>query len=290
MRAPGYVTCCLLILELIPQPGISQGAHLLKYCSECKTIIKEAAVTERVFQNVVRNGNYTICPHNIVRFKLPKGYFCGNRLESWVDKVIASINHDRLTRLNMSENQQGSSEGSKGKPPSTTQETTTSTTITTLRKSIQIWEGGTQKSSESTNENPVTTQKTLKTTIGPTTATQGPNPNNGLLHGDKSSAKNEEEEKTKGGQEEGKTKHMTIAIISLILIVLVMTTVATYFVCRKVTINKWKTIYNRDGNVSYQEALVEEPEEQEPGGQVTQISSVLEENCLQDNIVDEVQK
>ncbi|XP_073418546.1 uncharacterized protein [Dendrobates tinctorius] len=276
MRPPGNPLLLLLILELIPQPGVSQVGNTFKYCQDCKRFLKDANMNDRFYQNLVENAKYESCPNNIVRFVLPKAIFCGEKGQSWVDNVTKCINQGRQPCLNKPEIPKGSNE----KLPSTTQKTTSTTKGALFPgQSTQTWKGGTEMSSESANKNPDTTQKTLETIIDPTSASPDSDQNNDSQHGIKQSAEKEDEK--------SKTKQMTIAIISLILIVLVMTAIATYFVCRKGKVTKCTTTHNTDLNMVYRQPLVEE---QEPGGEIIQASCVLEEKiCLQDSISYEVQ-
>ncbi|XP_073510489.1 uncharacterized protein [Phyllobates terribilis] len=243
-------------------------------------------MNDRFYQNLVENATHIPCPQNIAKFVLPGGIFCGVKGESWVENVISCINQGRLPCLKSSKNQPEIPKDSNDKLPLTTQKTTTSTPKAAPfpEQSTQTWKGGTQMSSESANKNPGTTQKTIETNRRhhPTTASADLDQNKDSRHGISPPAEKEDEK--------NKKKQMTIAIISLILIVLVMTTIATYFVCRKGKVAKCTTTYNTDVNMVYRQALVEEPEEQEPGGEIIQTSCVLqEENCLQDNIADGVQ-
>ncbi|XP_077117901.1 uncharacterized protein LOC143774322 isoform X2 [Ranitomeya variabilis] len=147
MRNPGNLLFLFLILELIPQPGVSQGRNHWKYCQDCGRFLKDSAMNDRFYQYLVQNATYEECPHNIARFVLPRGIFCGERGESWVENVIRCINQGRLPCLKSSENQQDFPKGSYNKLPSTTQETTTSTTKAAPfpGQSMQTLEGGTQK-------------------------------------------------------------------------------------------------------------------------------------------------
>ncbi|XP_077117898.1 uncharacterized protein LOC143774321 [Ranitomeya variabilis] len=276
MRAPGNLLFLFLILELIPQPGVSQGGNNWKYFPNCGGFLKDANMNDRFYLNLVENATYEKFANNIVKFKLPGGIFCGERGESWVENVINCINQDRQPCLKRTEIPKGSNE----KLLSTTQKTTYTTKEAPFPgQSTQTWKGGTKTSSESANKNPGTLQKTLETIMGATTTAQDLDQNNDSQHGIKQSAEKEDEK--------SKKKQMMIAIISLILIVLAMTAIATYFVCRKGKVTKCTTTYNTDINMVYQQPLVEE---QEPGGEIIPTSCVLEEkNCLQDNIAYEVQ-
>ncbi|XP_066449856.1 uncharacterized protein [Eleutherodactylus coqui] len=251
MGGPGY-SCVLLflILELKPQPGVSQGAHLLKLCQECN-FLKKDDVTPNFYEILIKRANYTICPNNVIKFVLPKAIYCGIRLESWVDEVTNRIDQGRNTGLQPVENQQDFSKGSKDKPPTTTQEPTTSTAriVPSLRLSTQTWKGGTAKPSETTTEKLRTTPDIQEITIGLTTMAPNPDHNNGLLHGNEPPIKEDDQK--------SKMKQMTIAVISLILIVLVLTAVGVYVWCQRMRFTKCKT-HCTEETVKYQPTPSEE--------------------------------
>ncbi|KAG9465131.1 hypothetical protein GDO78_018866 [Eleutherodactylus coqui] len=235
MGGPGY-SCVLLflILELKPQPGVSQMANLLKHCKECKNFLKNDDVTPNFYRNLITKANYTICPNSVIKFVLPKGIYCGIRSESWVDEVTNLIDQGRNPGLQPVENQQDFSKGSKDKPPTTTQESTsTARIVPSLRLSTQTWKGGTAKPSETTTEKLRTTPDILEITMGLTTTAPNPDHNNGLLHGNEAPIKEDDQK--------SKMKQMTIAVISLILIVLVLTAVGVYAWCQRVRFTKCKT-------------------------------------------------
>lgn len=252
MWSPEYSSLLfVLILELSPQSGVSQGAQLFKYCQDCKKIVKETDVSQRFFQNLIRNADYTPCPSNIVRFKVPKGIFCGNRLDPWVDKVTNCINQGRISCLEPSETQKDFSKDSNKKPPATTQRSTTSTAQTdpSLRLSTQTWKGGTMKPSETTTQQLGPTQRVLETTKGLPTRSPDQYQNHDLLHGI--------EPPTEEDDIKGKMKEMTIAIISLILIVLVMAAVGVTVWCRRAKFSACKSHCTED-TIHYQPAPVQD--------------------------------
>lgn len=253
MWSPGYASFFFfLILELTPWPGVSQGAHLFKYCPECKIILKEANVTQKFSQILIQKANYTTCPSNIIRFKVPRGIYCGSRIEPWVDKVTNCINQGRVSCLEASDNQKDFSKGSNEKSPTTTQGSTTSTAKTgpSLRLSTQTWKGGTLKPSETTTEQLGTTQRVLETTKGLTTRAPDSYQNNDLLHGN--------EPPTEKDDDKSKMKQMTIAVISLLLIVLVMTAAGVYVWCQRPRFNVCRR-HCTEETINYHLAPVQDP-------------------------------
>ncbi|XP_044129393.1 uncharacterized protein LOC122922748 [Bufo gargarizans] len=231
----------LLILELSPRPGDFQGASQFKVCPECKKLLREKDVKPAFYKTLVRIAIYTDCPNNIIRFQLPKGgIFCGEKTESWVNNVTKCIKQDRDSCLQQSESQKEFSKGSNEKPPITMLETTTSTA-----RSTQTWKGGTSKPSEEI----YTTQKILETTIGLSITTLESEQKNNLLQGNEPS--------TDQPNEKSKMKQMTIAIVSLLLIVLVMTSVGVYVWCRKVRFSECRRSC-QERTVMYQPAPLED--------------------------------
>ncbi|CAJ0919187.1 unnamed protein product [Ranitomeya imitator] len=110
MWNPGNLLFLFLILELIPQPGASQGGNLWKYGSNCGRFLKDANMNDRFYLNLVENATYETCPHNIIRFKLPGGIFCGERGQSWVENVTGCIDQGRRRCLKRPEIPKGSNE------------------------------------------------------------------------------------------------------------------------------------------------------------------------------------
>ncbi|KAM3924929.1 uncharacterized protein RB166_008300 [Leptodactylus fuscus] len=255
MWRPRFTTIFFfLILELTPQPGVSQISNVLNSCPECKgRLLKDGHLTEKFYKTLVQNANYSHCPHH-VKFTLPKGIACAENSMPWVRNITKCIDQGRTPCLSASENKQDFSKGSKDKPPTITEESTTSTakTVPFLKLSTQTWKGGTSKPSEPPTARPATTQNLLET-IGLTTTGPDSQLNNDLLHGN---APPTEKDETRG-----KMKHMTIAIISLILIVLMMMSIGMYIWCRRTRLTNCKNHCNEE-SVSYKRtALEDEPTE-----------------------------
>ncbi|XP_075711618.1 uncharacterized protein LOC142748403 [Rhinoderma darwinii] len=166
MWSPALTFLLFLILELIAQPGVSQGVKAPPICRECKGLLTEKGVTQKFYQILVERANYSGCPNNIVAFKLPNRTYCGSKMESWVINLIKCIDQGRNPCLQSSESQQDFSKGSNEKPPSTNQESTSSTVRLgpSIRLSTQNWKEGTFKPSETTIEDLLSTQKILETT------------------------------------------------------------------------------------------------------------------------------
>ncbi|XP_075715294.1 uncharacterized protein LOC142750237 [Rhinoderma darwinii] len=268
MWSPALTFLLFLILELVAQPGVSQGVKAPQICRECKGLLTETGVTQKFYQILVKRANYSACPNNIVTFKLPNKTYCGSKMESWVINLIKCIDQGRNPCLQSSESQQDFSKGSNEKPPTTNQESTSSTVrlVPSIRLSTQYWKEGTFKPTENTIEDLLSTQEIQKTTTdltsrgltttdltstGLLTTAPDSDSNNSLLHGNETPNKVDEE---------SKTKKMSIAIILLLLIVLGMTAVGTYFWCRKGKSTKCVKNFAEKNSGKYELTLLEEPD------------------------------
>ncbi|XP_069835557.1 C-X-C motif chemokine 16 [Dendropsophus ebraccatus] len=209
MRAPqdSGLLLLLFLLELTPMPGVAQIGPSFKYCQDCKTMPKKDEEGYHVL--LVKNAVYEDCPHNRVKFRLPRVNICADKTDPWVRNVMSCIDQGRTPCLQPSTTQ-------KEQTLQTTQESTAKT-APPLRQSTQTWAGGTLKPSEAT---------TQEATMGLTSTRPDSEQNKDLLHGIGPTEGKDDDTKSKMNQ-------MTIAVISLILIVLVMVAVGTYFGCRK---------------------------------------------------------
>ncbi|XP_075062639.1 uncharacterized protein LOC142151174 [Mixophyes fleayi] len=266
-RRVNFFFSLYVILELNHRPGLSQVGNTFKHCPEC-TALK---VWQDNFATLLKkHATYKECGNNIVRFSSIRGFVCFDKSEASVLAVMKEIDKLKETTLSSShpESKPEFSKDSDKKPSTSIVPSTANPDVSTQSRMAESHKP-TQADVQTTQKGALTTspsdpnlnhhlhgfdEKPTTPTVPATTSAANKDVSTGNRMVEKhkpeadvyttekggtttslSDANNDRQRgKEQSNKENGPTmKHMQTAIISLIAIILVITTVGTILWCRR---------------------------------------------------------
>ncbi|XP_053574220.1 uncharacterized protein LOC128663760 [Bombina bombina] len=205
----------LFVTLLIPQPVFSQFGASYDKCEHCKKL-RDPPATEQ-FQKYLQNvKSYDNCPSNRVRFNVENAFFCAENTQDWVKSLKACLDNkinSCLKTVDAGPNKDFSKGSAKDLSmlPSTTADYATKILGNILKKEYTV----------------TSTQPTM-------TTTENPGQTNLEVHTQQDSEKLQDEIHPTSAEElERKMQNSTVAIISLIIICLFLTSIVTFFICNR---------------------------------------------------------